>query len=235
MSRSLGTKVLFGLVVIVPCLWFQSCTLLVSLQNRFQSAWEHDQWLGDDGRVHRIPLWFPYEIDWMGDSAPCLIKVEGTEMVGDDGTVDGSRSSVVSPVVDFQVGTNVICGVCEKPADTRERARQDTARKLCYFLFATNLNEAVYFENEQDFLRQCASYGIDGRSRKNFEANVEAFVNRPDQQYTIENVKEHFKRHPLKKSERNFVIAVLTVPLLVWYLLVRFFWSGLCRKRLECL
>lgn len=49
------------------------------------------------------------------------------------------------------------------------------------------------------------------------------------------NVKEHFKRHPLKKSERNFVIAVLTVPLVVWYLLVRFFWSGLCRKRLECL
>lgn len=184
-------------------------------EGAYYGSFEHATY----GGQNRLPLWYPYEICEMDDcegqaklwdwryyphSDPDLNDSYVAPLAVD---YERARASV-QEIVDFKVGSNVVCGLRELKRFNPRGFPQGKSIGELYFLFATNMSAVQYFSQESEFLTACRRYGVDGRERMNFHLNYGLF-NRDTAEY------ETARRTKDRSYERARETFGLRLPL--WY------------------
>lgn len=221
----------------------ESVIFLWFLVVKFCNEYEHCQYRFDG---YRIPLWYPYGL--YGSFGMTRVELDDWRLGSEDGVelisfnpgnqsfplaANEFRDSLhfLKDIVDFQISDNVVCGLREvRPCEGCLHDENKSSPVTLYFLFATNMTSFLYFEDEKTYLQKCALYGVDGKSRKNFQAHFDDFCNRREEQRTIDNLLGNLQRNPLGKADRNGLILLMVVPFAVYLGVAWAFWKHRCQK-----
>ena len=167
----------------------------------------------DDNR--RIPLWFPYELSECDFGENVMLGTWTNNNVSHALCCATSRLELAllssDGIYSFRVQDNVLCG---------KRQLRDSMTGDCfgrrYFIFSTNYVSLKNFESEAAYLKECASYGIDGTRLENFDSNFNAYWSNKGKITPI-RVYKSFLRSGFSRSEGIclFFLAFLWICVLL--------------------
>ncbi len=188
--------------------------MLIVVHGMYSARFEGAKSMIDSNR--RIPLWFPYEIsEQYGTNAAIgewdyTIKKEPRVITGAVSRVD---MALMRPdhIEAFTFNEGAICGIKElQDFPTGE------ALGTRYFLFSTNHVSVKYFLSENEYLDECARYGLNGAELCDFAENFYRFWSGRGK-CSIKRVVQAFCRTGFDVGE----ISLLAILLFVWLRMLR--------------